>query len=91
MPDSPRLVTVGMVGDTEIRADATHLSPARPVRVTLSSDYELLNPPGWPERPHFTGAEHALRFPRTILARVTVALLKPEADALVAAGAATYA
>lgn len=60
------------------------------VNVTLSQDYAMIDPPGYPFRPAFTGAATP-QFPQTIASGTTLALLKPEADALVTAGAAGYA
>jgi len=62
-----------------------------PVSVTLSTDYTLENPgAGWPVRPFLTGAAQPA-FPYTVTSGTTIALLQCEADALVAAAAATYA
>jgi hypothetical protein len=94
MTESARLVTVGTVnsGVTLIRADVTFLEPAGAVRVTLSTDYAQQRPPGWPARPGETGVRTAdIDYPRTIPSGTTMAFLKPEADALVATGAGTYA
>jgi hypothetical protein len=66
------------------------LGSAVPVRVTLTTDYAMLCPPGLPARPAFTGAIPVGNYPRTIPSGTTLALLKCEADALVAAGAATF-
>jgi hypothetical protein len=61
------------------------------VSVTLSADYIMENPGnGWPGRPFLWGVSHPA-FPYTILTGTTIALLQCEADALVTAGAATYA
>jgi hypothetical protein len=48
--------------------------------------YTMLSPPGWPIRPFLTGS--AAPYGQTIEAGATVALLEPEAAALIAAGAA---
>jgi hypothetical protein len=60
------------------------------VKVTLSQDYTMIDPPGYPFRPTFTGAATP-QFPATIASGTTLALLKPEADSLVTAGAGNYA
>lgn len=89
----PTLVTVGTIsaGVTPIQADVgAGLGSALPVKVTLSTDYTLQFPPGWPQRPGYDGSEYSRR-PNPILSGTTFAFLKPEADALVNAGAATYA
>lgn len=89
-----RPLTVGTIngGATPILADVTSIGSAVPVRITLTSNYATLRPPGYPSRPALTGVDAAdLDSPRVIASGTTLALLKPEADALVAAGAATYA
>jgi hypothetical protein len=63
-----------------------------PVAVTLSADYAMIDPPGYPFRASFTGAAAAnLQYPRTVASGTTISVLKCEADALVTAGAASYA
>jgi hypothetical protein len=90
--ESARLVQVGTVGATAIMADMRFLFPAVPVRVLLTQPYAITRPPGYPSRPSMTGVSAAnLDTARTIPSGSTIALLKPEADALVAAGAGTYA
>lgn len=94
MSEGPRLVTVGTTngGATAIQADVTYLQPAVAVRVTLSTDYAQICPPGWPARPGQTGVDAGdLNYPRTLPSGTTMAFLKPEADALVNAGAGAYA
>ncbi len=71
-----------------INADARVLGAA--VAVTLATDYEMLDPPGWPSRPSFTGTATP-QYPHTLLSGITVEVLACEAIALIAAGAATYA
>jgi hypothetical protein len=63
------------------------------VAVTLSAHYVLANPqpPGFPSRASHTGADAGhLHFPRTLLSGSRIFVLKCEAVALVAAGAASY-
>lgn len=94
MSEGPRLLTVGTIngGATPIQADVKFLEPAGAVRATLTADYAQLCPPGWPARPGQTGVDAIdLSYPRTIPSGTTMAFLKPEADALVNAGAANYA
>lgn len=90
--ESPRLVTVGTVDDgaTAIQADVTTLGNAASVAVTLTTDYSMGNPPGFPFRASFTGAAIP-QFPHTIVSGSTIDVLECEAAALVAAGAATLA
>ena len=92
MTESARLVTVGTTngGSTPIQADVTSLGGA--VAVTLSTDYALLDPPGYPFRASFTGSRAPdLQYPRTVVSGSTISVLKCEADALVNAGAAALA
>jgi hypothetical protein len=92
---NPSLVTVGTInaGATNIQADVSQgLEPKGAVKVTLSTNYTLLCPPGWPNRPSLTGASPVKNFPGSVLASGgTFAFLAPEAAALVAAGAGTLA
>jgi hypothetical protein len=95
--ESARLVTVGQTfldgqNGTAVQADATFLNPVASVRVTLTSDYQLLYPPGWPGRPEFRGKGPGSQdYPHRIASGTTMAFLKPEADAIVGAGGGTYA
>lgn len=62
------------------------------VRVTLTADYTMLDPGGFPERPPAGTSSYINKgLPRTLTSGTTVSFLKPEAAALVAAGAAVYA
>ena len=93
---NPNLVVVGTIsgGSTNISADVSAgLGSALPVKVLLSTPYTLSCPPGWPNRPALTGkGPGSLNFPGSVLASGgTFAFLKPEADALVGAGAGSYA
>lgn len=97
MSEGARLVTVGTIngGSTPIQADVKVLGSDVSVSVTLSTDYELASPrpPGFPSRPSMTGvhAAHVEYAGRVIPAGTTISVLRCEADALVAAGAATLA
>jgi hypothetical protein len=61
-----------------------------PVSVTMTADYVVLAPDGFPDRPNFTGT--AIRQASTMLVQSgsVFVTFKPEADALVTLGAATY-
>jgi hypothetical protein len=89
---NPRLVQVGSInsGSTPINADVTVLGSDVSVAVTLSTDYAMLNPPGYPFRASFTGAATP-QYPHTIVSGTTIKVLRCEATALVGAGAATLA
>jgi len=92
MTESARLVTVGTTngGSTPIQADVTSLGVA--VAVTLSTDYAMLDPPGYPFRASFTGSRAPdLQYPRTVVSGSTISVLRCESVALIAAGAATLA
>lgn len=92
MAINAKLVQHGSVGGTPINVDLSRIEHGAPVKVHLSSNYTILCGTGIPTRPAFTGAAAAsLEFPRTIASGTTLSLLKGEADALVTAGAATYA
>ena len=88
--EGARLLQVGSLGVTPVNADVKSLGSDVPVKVTLSSDYTMLGPPGFCYRPCFTGADTP-QYPHTIASGTTLALLKCEADALVSAGGASYA
>lgn len=53
----------------------------------LLTDYDMQSPPGYPSRPSCTGT-NVPQYPHTLQAGTTLTLLKVEADALIAAGAA---
>lgn len=92
MAINAKLVQHGSVGGTAINVDMARIDHGAPVKVHLTSNYAMLSGPGIPSRPSFTGASAAnLDFPRTLTSGTTVSLLKGEAEALVTAGAATYA
>ena len=65
-------------------------TPETAVAVILSTNYTMIDPPGYPSRPSFTG-DATPQYPQTIASGTTLTLLQPEAAALVAAGAASYA
>ena len=82
-------------GTTAIMADVTTLGSAVAVRVTLLTNYAMLQPDGsafvgFPFRPCFTGAATP-QYPHTVPAGTTLALLACEATALVNAGVAVFA
>jgi len=85
-------VRIGTVGGNPIIADLSlGVMGGNPVLVAvlLSADYTMENPPGYPSRPNVGGATPFS--PRVLPTGSNLRLLKPEAAALVAAGAATYA
>ena len=92
MTESPRNLVVGTInsGATNVTADVTILGSSVPVRVTLSTDYAMVDPPGFPSRPQFTGSATP-QYPHTIPSGSTISVLQCEAAALVAVGAASYA
>lgn len=96
MPEDARLVHVGTADPsgtpTPIKADVKVLGSDVAVTVTLTKDYQQICPPGFPFRPGQTGADKAdLSYPRTLTNGLTIELLACEANALVSAGAATFA
>jgi hypothetical protein len=83
--------TLGAVNGTPIVADlGLGLGTDVLARVTLSADYVMTNPPGFPLRPPADSEISKRLFP-TVPNGTTCKFLKPEAAALVAAGAAVYA
>ena len=50
-----RLLQVGSVGGVAVCADTLHLGHVAEV-VIGNADYLAIRPPGWPTRPHNTGA-----------------------------------
>src|SRR3954447_17378086 len=82
---NPRLVRVGMVGETPIMADlSTGLGPTATVQLT--ADYVTEKPAGYPGWP---GTQPGPRV-GTFASGSIITMFKTEAEALVAAGAATY-
>jgi hypothetical protein len=83
---NPRLVRVGVVGETVILADlSSGLGPTTTIQLT--ADYVTEKPAGYPGWP---GTQPGSRV-GTFASGSTLTMFKPEADALVTAGAATYA
>jgi hypothetical protein len=83
--------TLGTVNGTPIVADlGLGLGTDVLARVTLSADYIMVSPPGFPVRPPADG-EVSKRLWPIVPNGTTCKFLKPEAAALVAAGAAVYA
>jgi hypothetical protein len=95
MSEGARSTLAGVAGGSNINVDLRPLDHAAPKKVTLSANYTVNYPPGYPTPPDMTGAEHKagkLYSPgRVIASGTTIALLGAEADALVAAGKASYA
>jgi hypothetical protein len=92
MTDAPRVFKYGTAGGVDINVDHARIDHSVPVKVQLTANYTTsVRPPGAPSRPGMTGAATAgLDSPRTILSGTVLSLLKAEADALVAAGKASY-
>jgi hypothetical protein len=92
MSINPSPVKHGTAGGVEINVDFSRIDhAAAPVHVTLSADYMMLRPPGAPTRPGFTGSSPPnLDYPRTVTSGTRILVSKAEADALVAAGKASY-
>jgi hypothetical protein len=92
MSESARLVTLGTInaGATPIQADVTNLGSDVAVAVSLSMNYTMAAPPGYPARPGFTGTATP-QYPHLVSSGTTFKVLRCEATALVAAGAATLA
>jgi hypothetical protein len=93
--EAPRLVRVGTIdaGATPILGDVSFLGSRK--SVVLSVDYAIERPGGgltgaFVNRPFLTGVREP-EYPHTIAAGTTIELLAFEADALIAAGAATLA
>jgi hypothetical protein len=80
-----RLVRVGTVGGSPIMADlSSGLGPTATVQLT--ADYTTEKPAGYPNWP---GTQPGTRN-GTFASGSTITMFKPEADALVTAGAAIY-
>lgn len=89
-PANPQLVgTTGPTGvETDVIADlGVGLYHPALIGVTLTQAYLPIRQPGYPSR---NSPGHMLMPGMTLVAGATLWLLKPEADALVAAGGATY-
>lgn len=88
---NPTYVNHGNAGGTAINVDVSRIEHSSPKRVQLSANYTIVQNPGIPTRPCFTGAAFAnLDYPRTVASGTILTLLAGEADALVAAGKASY-
>jgi hypothetical protein len=99
MAINQNLVAVGTInsGATTIYADVSGLANpwmgpiGQDTWVTLSTDYAMVDPPGFPTRPSFTGSSAAfLQYPRTLASGTRFQTFACEATALVAAAAAAY-
>jgi hypothetical protein len=90
MSEGARNVQTGTAG-SNINVDVRPLDHATPKKVALTADYTLAHPAGFPTPPFMTGATYSTLRKQTqvITNGTTVALLKAEADALIAAGKAT--
>jgi hypothetical protein len=90
MTINAKIVLHGTAGGTPINVDVSRIEHSVTVRVQLTSAYSMINSPGIPTRPGFTGASQAnLDFPRTVASGTVLTLLAGEAKALIAAGQAT--
>ncbi len=90
MAEGSRNVAIGTIGGTPINADMRRLGHDAPVKVHLTATYVRQPLPGQPIPPEMTGVA-ASRFTNTFQSGTTIALHKPEADAIVTAGGGTYA
>lgn len=93
------LVVVGTYnsGASNISADVSGAStaagdpPLAARYATLSADYAMVDPVGFPSRPSFAGAAQAsLQYPRTLVSGTRFQTFACEAAALVAASIASY-
>jgi hypothetical protein len=84
----PENLTVGYIngGATPIVVDISSVgNVSRSFFITLSTNYTLLTPPGYPTRPGYTGAPGSQ--PSLVPAGTRIQFIQPEAAALIAAGA----
>ena len=80
----------GTAGTTAITFSAGAYDFSQRQKVTLSSNYVRVIPPGFPNaQAGALPSTNADAYPQTILAGATVAFYVPEAAAIVAAGAGT--
>jgi hypothetical protein len=86
-PSNSNPQLVGMVGSTQIIAELVG-GFASIVAVTLSADYQLLYPAGYPDRPP-AGCSDIHTRPSVLLSGTSCNFFNGEAAALIAAGAAT--
>jgi len=92
MAECARLFECGTVGGVPVHVDVTNLGGAVAVKVLIGGrDYIATSPPGFPDRPHNTGAAIVEGGTHTFAAGGTYALLSAEAQALVNAGFAIFA
>ncbi len=94
--EAARLLRVGTIsgGATPIMADVSFLGSRKSVVLTV--DYAMERPGSglvgaFVNRPFLAGSQRQPEYPYTVAAGTTVELLACEADALIAAGAATLA
>ena len=92
MTANAKLVLHGTAGGVAINVDYQRLEHGFTKAVRLTAAYSTLSGPGIPARPCFTGCSaRNLDHPQTIASGTLLTLMPAEADALVAAGKATYA
>lgn len=92
MAEVNRNTKTGTAGGVEIDVDLLQPLHQGSKRVTLSANYTLAYPPGYPTPPDMTGAAAAsLYYPRTLSNGTTITLLTAEANALISAGKASAA
>jgi hypothetical protein len=86
-------VTLGSINGTPLVVNAGYsMSPTSDlaVPVVLTKAYAMATPPNFPTRPQWVGTQHYQQA-QTLAIGATFTTFQAEADALVAAGAATYA
>jgi len=89
MAESNRNTKAGTAGGTEIDVDLLQPAHQGSRTVTLSANYTISYPPGYPSPPSMTGCAAAnLYYPRTLTNGTQITLSTAEANALIAAGKA---
>lgn len=89
MAESNRNTQAGTAGGAAINVDLLQPLHQGTRTVTLSANYTLAYPPGYPTPPSMTGcAASNLYYPRTVSSGAQLTLLTAEANALIAAGKA---
>lgn len=89
MAEGNRNTKAGSAGGTDINVDLLQPLHQGTRQVTLSANYILSYPPGYPSPPSMTGcAAGSLYYPRTISSGQQITLLTAEANALINAGKA---